>query len=142
MQREIRLLRYWNNLSHAQNLKTKFEFQTLLEQNSPACTSELIPFVANSDLFCTFPAGTSELLPFGAISDLPWDWIFPEIFLGGYTTLFRSRQVQGGVKQGGIPEKESPGIADPKGDLSWSQTKLISRFQPDNSNKDPIWRQK
>ena len=68
MQREIRLFRFWNTLPHAQNLKPKFEFQTLLAQNSPA--------------------GTSELLLFGAKSDSPWNWIFPEILLGDSSLLF------------------------------------------------------
>ena len=48
--------------TRARNLKPKFEFQTSLVQNSPAGTSELLPFVANSDL--------------------PWDWRFLEILLG------------------------------------------------------------
>ena len=61
MQREISLLRSWNTLPRAQNVKPKFEFQTSLAQNSPASTSELIPFDANSYL--------------------PWDWKFPEILL-------------------------------------------------------------
>ena len=50
------------------NLNLKLKFQTLLAQNSPA--------------------GTSELLPFGASSDLPWDWRLPEILLGDYSLLF------------------------------------------------------
>ena len=41
-----------------------------------------------------------------------------------------------GGKQGGIPEKESTGIANPKGDPSWRQKELIPRCQRDNSNKD------
>ena len=40
-------------------------------------------------------------------------------------------------EQGGIPEKGYPGIANPKGDLSWRQRELIPRCQRDNSNKDP-----
>ena len=68
MQRESRLFRSWNTLPRTQNFKTKFEFQTLLAQNS---------FV-----------GTSELLPSGANLDLPWDWIFPEILLGGSSLTF------------------------------------------------------
>ena len=54
----------------------KFEFQTPSARNSPAGTSELIPFDASSDLRCNCPAGTSELINFGAKSDIPWDWIF------------------------------------------------------------------
>ena len=88
MQREIRLFRSWNNLPRAQNLKPKFEFQTSLARNSPAGTSELIPFAANLDLPWNFPAGTSELLTFGVNSDLPWGWRFLEILLGGSSLLF------------------------------------------------------
>ena len=47
-----------------------------------------------------------------------------------------------GGKQGGIPEKESAGISDPKGYPSWRQTELIPRCQRENSNKDQSWRQK
>ena len=47
VQREIRLFRSWYTLLRAQNLKPKFEFQTPLAQNSPAGTSELIPFGAS-----------------------------------------------------------------------------------------------
>ena len=47
-----------------------------------------------------------------------------------------------GGKQGGISERESPGIANPKGDPSWRQKELIPRCQRDNSNEDPSWRQK
>ena len=47
-----------------------------------------------------------------------------------------------GGKQGGIPEKESTGIANTKGDLSWRQTELIPRCPQENSNEDPSWRQK
>ena len=47
-----------------------------------------------------------------------------------------------GGKQGGIPEKESPGIANPKGYPSWRQTELIPKCQRENSNEDPSWRQK
>ena len=67
MQREIRFSRYLNTLPHAQNFKPKFEFQTLLAQNSLV--------------------GTSEFLPFGTNSDLPWYWRFPEIFLGDSSVL-------------------------------------------------------
>ena len=38
-----------------------------------------------------------------------------------------------GGKQGGIPEKESPGIENPKSDPSLRQTELIPRCQRDNS---------
>ena len=37
-----------------------------------------------------------------------------------------------GGKQGGIPERESPGIENPKGVLSWRQKELIPRCQRDN----------
>ena len=47
-----------------------------------------------------------------------------------------------GGKQGGIPEKESLGIANTKGDRSWRQTELIPRCQLENSNEDPSWCQK
>ena len=47
-----------------------------------------------------------------------------------------------GGKKGGIPEKESPGIANPKGDMSWRQTELIPRCQRENSNEYPSWHQK
>ena len=53
-----------------------------------------------------------------------------------------SRVDPNGEKQGVIIEKESPGIANPKGDPSWRQTELIPRCQQDNSNKDPSWRRK
>ena len=46
------------------------------------------------------------------------------------------------VKQGGTPEKESPVIANTKGDPSWCQTEFIPRCPRENSNKDPSWRQK
>ena len=46
-----------------------------------------------------------------------------------------------GGKQGEIPEKESPGIANPEGNPSWHQTELILRCQRENSNKDLNWRQ-
>ena len=45
-------------------------------------------------------------------------------------------------KQGVIPEKESPGIANSKGDPSWRQRELILRCQGGNSNEDPSWCQK
>ena len=45
-------------------------------------------------------------------------------------------------KQGGIPEKKSLGIANPKGYPSWCQTELIPRCQRENSNEDPSWCQK
>ena len=41
-----------------------------------------------------------------------------------------------GGKQGVIPEKESPGIANTKGYPIWLQTELIPRFQRENSNRD------
>ena len=47
-----------------------------------------------------------------------------------------------GGKQGGIPEKESPGIANPKGDPIWRLTELVLRCLQENSNEDPSWRQK
>ena len=53
-----------------------------------------------------------------------------------------SRVKPNGGKQGGIPETESTGIANPKDDPSWRQTELITRCQQDNSNKDPSWHQK
>ena len=68
MQREISIFRSWLTLPCARNLKPKFEnFKTSLARNSPA--------------------GTSELLPFGANSDPPSDWRFPEIFLGSSSLL-------------------------------------------------------
>ena len=69
----------WYTLPRAQTLKPKIEFQNPLAQNSPAGTSKLIPFGANSDLCWNFPAGTSELFPFGANLDLPWGWNFTDI---------------------------------------------------------------
>ena len=60
----------WYTLPRAQNLKPIFELQTPLARKSPAGTSELIPFGANSDLHrnCTqrrnFPAGISEFTYF------------------------------------------------------------------------------
>ena len=84
MQKKIRLLRSWNTLPRAQNLKPKFEFQTLLARNSLPGTSELFTFGANSHLCCNYPAGTSELLPFGVNLDLPWDWRLPEIPYRGF----------------------------------------------------------
>ena len=45
-------------------------------------------------------------------------------------------------KQGGIPEKGYPGIANPNGDQSWRQTELVLRCPRENSNEDPSWRQK
>ena len=47
-----------------------------------------------------------------------------------------------GGKQGGIHEKEYPGIANPKGDPSGRQMELVTRFPQENSNEDPSWRQK
>ena len=81
LQREIRLFRSWNTLPRARNLKPKFEFQTPLAQNSPAGSSELIPFGANSNLPWNCHSGTLELPSFGANLDLPWDWIFSDILL-------------------------------------------------------------
>ena len=40
-------------------------------------------------------------------------------------------------KQGGTPEKESPGIANPKSDPNWRQTKLVPSRPRENFNKDP-----
>ena len=88
------LFRYLNTLPCAQNLKPKFEFQTPLARNSPAGTSELITFGANSDLRrnCKLRrnclAGTSELIPFGANSDLPWEWKLPDISSRGLLFAF------------------------------------------------------
>ena len=42
-----------------------------------------------------------------------------------------------GRKQGGIPEKESLGIANPKGDPNGRQTELVPRRPQENSNEDP-----
>ena len=47
-----------------------------------------------------------------------------------------------GGKQGGIPEKESPGIANPKGNPSGRQTEFVPRCPLEHSNEDPSWRQK
>ena len=47
-----------------------------------------------------------------------------------------------GGKQGGISEKESSGIANPKGDPSGRQTELVPRCPRENSNEDTSWRQK
>ena len=41
-----------------------------------------------------------------------------------------------------IPEKESSGIANPKGYPIGLQTELVPRCPRENSNKDPSWRQK
>ena len=40
-------------------------------------------------------------------------------------------------KQGGIPRKESPRIANPKSDPNWCQMKLVPRHPRGNYNKDP-----
>ena len=77
MQREIRLFRSCYTLPLSQNLKP-----------TPAGTSELITFGANSDLRWNCPAGTSEFLPFGANSDLAWDWKIPEIPYRGLIFAF------------------------------------------------------
>ena len=53
-----------------------------------------------------------------------------------------SRVNPNGGEQEGIPEKEYPGIANPKEDPSWRQTELIPRCQRDNSNEDTSWRWK
>ena len=42
-----------------------------------------------------------------------------------------------GGKQGGIPEKESTGIANPKSNPNGLQKKLVPRRPRENSNKDP-----
>ena len=47
-----------------------------------------------------------------------------------------------GGEQGGIPKKESPGIASPKGNPSWRQTELVPRCLRENSYEDLSWRQK
>ena len=44
-------------------------------------------------------------------------------------------------RHGGIPKKESPGIANTKGNPSGCQTELVPRYPRENSNEDPIWRQ-
>ena len=87
MQREIYLFSSWNTLPRAKNLKPKFEFQTLLAKESPAGTSELIPFGTNSDLRWNISAGTSELFPFGANLGIRWDWRSQEILLGDSSLL-------------------------------------------------------
>ena len=43
-----------------------------------------------------------------------------------------------GGKQGGIPEKESPGIANNKSDPNGRQKELVPRHLRGNSNKNPI----
>ena len=45
-------------------------------------------------------------------------------------------------KQGEIPERESPGIANPKGYPSWRKKEFIPRCHWDNYNKDLRWCQK
>ena len=47
-----------------------------------------------------------------------------------------------GGKQGGIPEKESPGIANNKSDPNGRQKELVPRRPRENSNEDPSGRQK
>ena len=42
-----------------------------------------------------------------------------------------------GEKQGGIPEKESPGIANPKSDPNGRQKELVPRRARGNYNKNP-----
>ena len=42
-----------------------------------------------------------------------------------------------GGKQGGIPEKKSPGIVNNKSDPNRRQTELVPRRPRGNSNKDP-----
>ena len=42
-----------------------------------------------------------------------------------------------GGKQGGIPKKESPAIANPKSDPNGRQTELVRRHPQENSNQDP-----
>ena len=59
-----------------------------MAQNSPADTSELIPFGANSDLRWNCPPLSSELLPLGANFYLPWDWRFPEILIEDSSLIF------------------------------------------------------
>ena len=44
-------------------------------------------------------------------------------------------------KQGGIPKKESPGIANHKGDPGGRQMELVPRFPRENYKKDLSWRQ-
>ena len=43
-------------------------------------------------------------------------------------------------KQVGVPKKESPGIANPKGDPNRRQTELVLKLPRENSNKDPSGR--
>ena len=52
-----------------------------------------------------------------------------------------SRVNPNGEDQGGIHEKESPGIANLKGDPSWRQTELTPMYPRENSNKSPSWSQ-
>ena len=47
-----------------------------------------------------------------------------------------------GGKKGGIPVRESPGIANIKRYPSWRQKDLIPTSQRENSNEDLSWRQK
>ena len=44
-----------------------------------------------------------------------------------------------GGKKIGIPDKESPGIPNPREDTSWRQNELIPMCQRENYSKDPSW---
>ena len=58
----------------------------------------------------------------------------------GENIVPRERKIKvnpNGIKQWGIPKKESPGIGNPKGDLNGRQTELVPRRPRENSNKDP-----
>ena len=60
--------------------------------------------------------------------------------LRGKTELLANETIKvnpNGGKQGGIPEKESLGIANPKSNPNRRQTKLVPRRPRENSNKDP-----
>ena len=63
----------------------------------------------------------------------------------GVNLVPRKRKIRvnpNGGKQGGITEKESPGIANAKGDPNGRQTELVPRFPRENFNEDPSGRQK
>ena len=60
--------------------------------------------------------------------------------LRGKTEFLANKTIQvnpNGRKQGGITEKESPGIANNKSDLNKRQTESVPRQPQGNSNKDP-----
>ena len=59
--------------------------------------------------------------------------------LRGKTEFLANKTIKvnpNGGKQGGIPEKESPGIANNKSNPKWRQTELVPRHPRENSNKD------